>query len=60
MEDTLKQIREAEWNRFLAGLSPWEIHWIRPHELSLHDRFIDGEIDLVAVEAALTQAFASV
>lgn len=53
--------RELVWDTWLAGLSPWEIHWLCQHqrELTFHDDFVSGELSIENIEGMLTAAFAS-
>lgn len=44
---------EHVWNLWLAGLTPWEIHWLTPRELDLHDRFVAQEVSIAEVEAMI-------
>lgn len=52
-----ERVRKVAWNLLLAGLSPWEIHWIAPHELDMHDRFVSGEMEMSEVEQTIADAF---
>lgn len=49
--------RELVWDIWLAGLSPWEIHWLTPRELDLHDEFVAGLITIPDVERMISAAF---
>lgn len=47
---------EKVWNLWLAGLNPWELHWLTPRELELHDQFVSGETTFADIEKMIDQA----
>lgn len=55
----ITQTPEAQWNAWLAGLKPWELHKliVSGNELAWHDDFVSGIVDLTELDCALQLYF---
>jgi hypothetical protein len=47
--------KEQIWDEFLRELVPYQLHRILHNELELHDAYINGEMQLMAIFASVAE-----